>query len=191
MTSTVSPSSEAFAERAQRAGCVIERLPPAESGEAVAAQLLEVCTRLSGVFRPRFAFAPSVAQDYPELVEALRVTTARPKGDVDELRQAHVGLCVARAGLMETGSVVLAGEAPEERLVWLVPRIAVVLLDELSIVPDLDEALTLFGSHREWGAFTLVTGPSRTSDVERVLTVGVQGAETLVIALVAGRSEQK
>jgi len=84
-----------------------------------------------------------------------------------------------------TGSVAVAlpraarGEALlAERLWLLVPR--------SEIVPTLDAALARIEALARAGRpyVTLMTGPSRTADIERALTVGVHGPRELHVVLV-------
>ncbi len=98
---------------------------------------------------------------------------------------------MAILGIAETGSVLLGGEQIQERFVWLGPRRVIVLLEAAAIVATLEDGLHWLAQHREAGAVTLLTGPSRTSDVERVLTVGVQGAEKVDVVLLASGEDHE
>jgi L-lactate dehydrogenase complex protein LldG len=132
---------------------------------------------------------------YPLLYGALEeagnqpaVAEAHANGEPDRSALAvalagGTGIVVAHAGVAETGSVVLADDALAPRLLGMLSEVCVVLLSAQSIVPGLDEAGALLaemdhGGHRY---ISLVTGPSRTADIERVLTIGVQGPKALHI----------
>jgi L-lactate dehydrogenase complex protein LldG len=93
------------------------------------------------------------------------------------------GIVVAQAGLAETGSVVLADDALAPRLLSMLSEVCIVLLDASHVVPGLDEAGALLAELDRLGHryISLVTGPSRTADIERVLTIGVQGPKALHI----------
>ena len=88
-------------------------------------------------------------------------------------------------GVAETGSVAVAlrraerGEALLSDRLWL-------LVPATEVVATLDEALariaTLVRDGRPY--VTLMTGPSRTADIERALTVGVHGPGELHVVLV-------
>ena len=51
-------------------------------------------------------------------------------------------------------------------------------------MPSLDQAFAWIGRQSAGGGYvTTVTGPSRTADIERSLTIGVQGPSRLIVAL--------
>jgi L-lactate utilization protein LutC len=102
---------------------------------------------------------------------------ARP-GSTDG--QAHVAVSQARAGVAETGSLVLAsGPQTPTRLNFLSDH-QLVVLESKSILSHLEDALT--GEMPR--ALNLVTGPSRTADVEQTLQLGAHGPRRLHVLLV-------
>ncbi|HET9019999.1 MAG TPA: LUD domain-containing protein, partial [Acetobacteraceae bacterium] len=96
------------------------------------------------------------------------------------------GLILATAGVAETGSLLLTDNGLAPRLLSMLADYSIALLDAGSILPDLDAAGELMTRlEREGHRYqSLVTGPSRTADIERVLTIGVQGPKTLSIIVV-------
>jgi L-lactate dehydrogenase complex protein LldG len=85
----------------------------------------------------------------------------------------------------ETGSVAVALPRPERGEALLSDRLWL-LVPANELVPTLDEALARIESLvRDGRAYvTLMTGPSRTADIERALTVGVHGPRELHVVLV-------
>lgn len=85
----------------------------------------------------------------------------------------------------ETGSVVVALPRAERREALLADRLWL-LVRATDIVPTLDDALARIEALvRDGNAYvTLMTGPSRTADIERALTVGVHGPRELHVVLV-------
>jgi L-lactate dehydrogenase complex protein LldG len=99
--------------------------------------------------------------------------------DAHTLAQVDAGISWAAFGVAETGSVALAAPTVRDRLVSMLPPLHLVLLPQSALLPDLDAAA---GRLRAWVLdrvqqpyVSLVTGASRTSDIERVLTIGVHG----------------
>jgi L-lactate utilization protein LutC len=97
----------------------------------------------------------------------------------ERLFAADVGVTGAQAGIAETGSLVLDSHAELHRLVSLVPPIHVAILRADAIVGDLGAALSALDRSGESGAVTLITGPSRTADIELELVIGVHGPREL------------
>lgn len=108
-----------------------------------------------------------------------------------ELARADIGITCATIGVAETGSVVLAGNDTFARFASMLPLIHVAVLDPSRIVNSLDEAgeylrrTSTAESGQAVRYSTLVSGPSRTSDVEKTLTVGVHGPGQLHVFLLS------
>ena len=120
--------------------------------------------------------------------------TIREAGSPASVADAPAGLSGAELAISETGSVLLAENALEARVVGMLTLAHFVLVREDRLVPMLDDAaevlqqLTRAGSdQRHYMSF--VTGPSRTADIERTLTIGVQGPKTLCVIIVADEKE--
>ena len=92
----------------------------------------------------------------------------------------------ARLGIASTGSVLVAERQAEDRIAALLCTRHILVLPAGSIVSTLNEASGLVRSLAAAGVgyVTFVTGPSRTSDIEKVLTLGAHGpAEMDIIVL--------
>ncbi len=105
-----------------------------------------------------------------------------PHGTPDRFRQlalkAGVGITTAVCAVASTGTLVLAASPASPRSVSLLPRRHVALIHERQIAPDLGAALAAQTSPspgRLPSALVCVTGPSRTSDIENDLSIGVHG----------------
>jgi L-lactate dehydrogenase complex protein LldG len=92
----------------------------------------------------------------------------------------------AAYGLADTGSVVLAASREEPRARSLLPAVHVSVLREDRILPGLQELFAAVGAALP-SSLAIVTGPSRSADIEQMLTVGVHGpGEVHVVLLPAG-----
>jgi L-lactate dehydrogenase complex protein LldG len=107
------------------------------------------------------------------------------------LLEADVGITSVDYALAETGTLVLSAASGRPRGVSLLPSVHVALVEERQIVPRLGDALAGLFSLGEKGelpsAVHFITGPSRTSDIENDLTIGVHGPAA-VVALVRRRA---
>jgi len=96
---------------------------------------------------------------------------------------ARVGIGEADYAVANTGTLAQAAEAVATRLVSSLPPIHLAVVRADRLVPDLG-ALFAVLSPAQTRYLALITGPSRTADIERVLTIGVHGPERLVIVVV-------
>lgn len=97
--------------------------------------------------------------------------------------QAKIGISQVEWGVADTGSLVQDQSAPEQRLVSSLPTIHLAILPTTHILPGKVQLFEKMNpSNSRYIAF--ITGPSRTADIERVLTIGVHGPERLVIVCV-------
>lgn len=128
----------------------------------------------------------------PALSEEGLTVTMAPSADAasPEERDAHraaaavadLGLTGADLAVAETGSLVVLSGAGRPRTTSLLPPVHVAVLDRLALVESLEQVgLFLEGWHDDaalpWrgGAINVITGPSRTADIELTLTRGVHG----------------
>jgi L-lactate dehydrogenase complex protein LldG len=130
--------------------------------------------------------AEEVRERYPAFCDALgelglsQVSAESP----EQMRDSALGVSIARAGIAETGSALMAETTLADRSVGMLPRAQAIVIPTSALLPSLDEAapiLRALALAPGRNMVTLVTGPSRTADIERVLTVGVQGPGRVLI----------
>jgi L-lactate dehydrogenase complex protein LldG len=85
-------------------------------------------------------------------------------------------------GIAETGSLVFIPARDRTRASWLDLEVLDVELPEERIVRDLEGLFALLRSDMP-SAVTIVTGPSRTADIEQTLVVGVHGPREVHVRL--------
>ncbi len=91
----------------------------------------------------------------------------------------------AKSAIAETGSLVIWPDSREPRLMSLVPPVHLVLLDATSIHADLDAAMA--AEHWNDGLPTnalLISGPSKTADIQQTLAYGAHGPRELIVLIV-------
>lgn len=107
--------------------------------------------------------------------------------EVSSVHSASIraGITGALAGIAETGSLVIPGGEGRPLSASLVPEIHLAIIDSTCLVSSLEEALRLPEIVKA-PATVIVTGPSRTADIEMTLTIGVHGPKELHVFLVDG-----
>lgn len=103
---------------------------------------------------------------------------------VARLANCGVGVTAADYAIAETGTIVLSSDEPNALLVSLLPPVHIAVLRWAQIAGSLDAVIGKLSRERinltdPSRSITLITGPSRTSDVELVLSIGVHGPKQL------------
>jgi len=136
------------------------------------------------------------AQDLPQqLVMAPHPLLAGliwPEGWQVACRRAHgddrISLTVAFCGIAETGSLVLLSGPESPTTLNFLPDDFLCVLPARRIVPHMEDAWALLRAERGSlpRATNLITGPSRTADVEQTIQLGAHGPRRLHVLLRAG-----
>ena len=84
----------------------------------------------------------------------------------------------------QTGSIFVSTRSAGGRALSVLPPVHLVIARRDQIVPDLPAAFALlrqrYGDH--WpSAISLITGPSRTADIEKILVMGAHGPKRLAL----------
>jgi L-lactate dehydrogenase complex protein LldF len=95
----------------------------------------------------------------------------------------RVGVTGALAGIADTGSLVLVGGEGRSLSASLLPDIHIAILRESDLVSSLSNVLRKL-EIRTAPAAVIITGPSRTADIEMTLTIGVHGPKELHVFLI-------
>ncbi len=122
-------------------------------------------------------------------VEALVLTAARFHSQSDfPARDAVISVSQADYALADTGTLVLFSEEGEGRTLSLVAPVNVTVVPFSRLLSGLPELLAREPElAARSSAMILVTGPSRTADIELTLTVGVHGPGELHVITLADR----
>lgn len=97
--------------------------------------------------------------------------------------EARFGISQMEWALADTGSLAQNSTAMEQRLVSSLSTIHIAIVPTVGILPDMPALLSRVHP-KDCAYLAMITGPSRTADIERVLTIGVHGPERLVIVFV-------
>lgn len=106
------------------------------------------------------------------------------KYDVRELETCDAGISGCDALIAQTGSVLVTNRSAGGRALSVLPPHHLVLARRKQLVADLPAAFELL--QREYAVnypsmISLITGPSRTGDIERILVLGAHGPKKLTI----------
>jgi L-lactate dehydrogenase complex protein LldG len=109
--------------------------------------------------------------------------------DRDELRNlcaaADFGITSADYALADTGTLVMISSPREARLISLLPPAHIAVVRRDRILTGLDELFTLVPNPAEVSSsMVLITGPSRTADIEQILVRGVHGPGQIAVIVV-------
>ncbi len=136
------------------------------------------------VYGPDTSADQRLADSWPAGEGPVLVPYDRP---VEEMKrrlfdEVDAGFTTTRGGIAETGGLILWPSAEEPRLLSLVPPVHLALLSIHSIYDTFWEALR----SQRWSAgmppnALLVSGPSKTADIEQTLAYGVHGPRRLVV----------
>jgi len=103
--------------------------------------------------------------------------------DSDSFASYEVGLTTADFLIARTGSIVLNSLTAGGRRISVLPPIHIVLAVTNQIIRSLDEVFNSDFVSGDWNYATIISGPSRTSDIEKQLVLGAHGPKRLIVIL--------
>jgi L-lactate utilization protein LutC len=114
--------------------------------------------------------------------------TARIVGEPNaSVRECDLGVTGCDCLVAQTGSIVVSTLSAGGRALSVLPPTHLVIARREQIVPDLVSAMALLRKRydRHWpSALSVITGPSRTADIEKILVMGAHGPKRLVLYFV-------
>ena len=134
----------------------------------------------------------AVASNAPFLAECGIATLPGVRSgitDREELRglcaTVNVGITSADYALADTGSLVMIASPREARLVSLLPPAHIAVVPRDRILTGLDELFSVLPDPAAaTSSMVLITGPSRTADIEQILVRGVHGPGQITVVVV-------
>jgi L-lactate dehydrogenase complex protein LldG len=174
---------ESFITRAEAVSAQVERVATKE----LAMELIVRLLHKEGVDdKPHcgavWAASPIISQaqehQLEQAVPGLKFEVTR-----DLAADAKVGISQMDWALANTGTLVQTADAVDKRLVSTLPLLHIAMISTATLLPDLAAVLSRVDPGKS-AYISFITGPSRTADIERVLTIGVHGPERLIIVLV-------
>lgn len=175
---------EAFTIAAENVGSQVVSFPDLDQAlEYVGMHAGDSVVVPTSSFGKRLNLAGRLQQDDLKVItENLRETA----------KDAASGLTGVNFALADTGTLVLESTDEDIRLATTLPERHFALLDPQKVLSDClaaVEPLRAMHQRDPRNYIAYITGPSRTADIERVLTIGVHGPKELHILLVPGLSD--
>lgn len=107
-----------------------------------------------------------------------------------DFAEAEVGITTCEALVARSGSVLVTNGNAGGRRLTIYPHIHVVVAYASQLVMDIKDGLDLL--KQRYGAnlpslISLITGPSRTADIEKTLVLGAHGPKNLYVFLLEDR----
>ena len=103
------------------------------------------------------------------------------------VKKAEAGLSTCEALISRTGSILLSSANSSGRRLTIYPEKHLVVARASQLVPDIKDGLNLLRGKYEGkmpSMISLVSGPSRTADIEKTLVLGAHGPKQLVLFLI-------
>ena len=106
-----------------------------------------------------------------------------PNDNDDLLFDCEVGITDVDCAIAESGSLVVSTSG-RIRNAWITPPIHIAIVRAGEILPDLVDLFESRPDALDAASTTIITGPSKTADIEGVLVTGVHGPAAVEIVLV-------
>ncbi len=184
-----------FAQQARAAGSGVQVAAPGELGGLLSALVAKHAITTAFVEPTNEApqAQPNATGPDAELREAaaaLRRAGVHVQHDAegDALFELDASITLASAGIAETGSIVCESGPRRPRGASLIPRVHIALLRCGDLQPDLWDLLATRDARDLPTNVNIITGPSKTADIEGVLITGVHGPAALEIVLMSDGS---
>lgn len=137
---------------------------------------------VSSIAMPKTAFLERIG-----IIAALKAAgfTVRTWDEmtVDDVYDVDVGITDVWRAVAETGSLVVRASAEHGRSLSLIPPLHVAIVEPKNCVADLIDLFETVKASGDASSFTIISGPSKTSDIEMNLVVGVHGPEKVQVFL--------
>lgn len=135
----------------------------------------------------RVALTPDLVAGRPSLMAAfaeagLEVIVPASEDPVPAIADVPVGVVQGRLGVAETGSVLVEERSLADRVITMLCQRLIQVVESDTVVARLEDVARWLSQHASGSSFfSLITGPSRTADIERSLTIGVQGPQEVSV----------
>ena len=166
-----------FLDEIRKLSGVGQRLPASDVGSALKTLIAEQNVRKATVWE-----TPHLKQlDITGILGSHNVELTSPNASKHEWALCDLGITEADFILPETGTLVLRSSAERPRAVSLLPRIHLAIVRPEMLRADMHQ---VFAEARDHHYLVFITGPSRTADIELIVTLGVHGPRQLYVWMI-------
>jgi len=169
-------------------------IPPAVSASTPDEETTRDASALAKRFRDELSLVSGEtvfvtdASDVDTEIE--RIVRSRGLGPAEsDMKKADYAVLRAEALIADTGTVLVIERTAERRLAPYLPRTCIVVADSHTLFPTMSSAslaaLHAAARRGDRGEAVLITGPSRTADIEKTLVLGAHGPRHLIV-IIAG-----
>ncbi len=175
--------ADRFAKELQAVSGEVHRVGSMDDARRKLAELLEEigCGLLGAIDRP-------ICRELASELPPDHVAWPEPGGTARTMSELRAGLLPADHLLADTGSCLIACGTPQERLLCYLPPVSIIVARTEQLAEHLpaiwESAASRAADFNLRGEFVLITGPSRTADIEKILILGVHGPKRLIVLLV-------
>ena len=113
-----------------------------------------------------------------ELLQTMGVSLSSPYASKPDMAVVDLGITEVDYAIAETGTLCLLSSELRPRAVSLLPRVHLAILSKEVLRPSL---LDVFKEAQHQPYMVFITGPSRTADIELIVTLGVHGPKKLYV----------
>jgi L-lactate dehydrogenase complex protein LldG len=174
-----------FAERAEAVGMKVRRVSVSELPGALVAVLKEIG-------------AKSIVSALPSIKGTREIHAALAAAEISRRDwrddstlsadyDADAGVTDVFAALAETGTLIVGSSPDHGRGLYLAPPTHVAVVPASRILPDMLDYMAGLDARQPTdlpAGQTMITGPSKTADIEGILVTGVHGPERVFILLI-------
>jgi L-lactate dehydrogenase complex protein LldG len=163
-------------------------------GESKRCKTIEEARQLIRELRQGLGNPEAIYVDHPTCVQLVQgaggVSPAQATMDRRQLAAIPLAIMPAAFLLADTGTAVVLPRNHAERLLCYLPEVSIFIAGATSLVSHLSDVWSKLtqqaGDPDVRGEMLLVTGPSRTADIEKKLVLGAHGPRRLIVLLIEG-----
>lgn len=160
-------------DKAQAANVVHDRIKELGGGPVV--------TWKDSRYEESFALGKLFNEELPqEKIEVFEWNSELGRENIEKANNANIGITISEITLAESGTVVVFSGKDRGRTVNFLPEYSIVIVPKSTIVPRMTQAAKILREKVKKGevipsCINYITGPSKSSDIEMKLVVGVHG----------------